>query len=344
MTKYFSLIFLSPWSIKFPKVHFKIFFLASLVMPLTFISAQIKDSVPQKITAYYADKFAIARPLNIEFNQFTPYKFSSENLGNYYADGKVGNSYQVKVSVNGNFIAKKSWMLGVTLNYNYTSARFEMNHPDGTIRLEDNDFLYHSTSLNFTYVSKLWEKPLIYTASTVVDGSEKHFERVKGIATATMLLRANANTKIAIGLVGIIDPSTQIPVLPTFIYEHKFGNGWSADLILPKRLFLLKNISKNNRISVGTELGGTSFYLYDLFETDEKYEFRQLEINSGIIYEHHIGGSFLATFKTGIKSIPNSRIFKKSESFDSYIFEVNPKPIFYFNIGLSFNPFGGLFK
>lgn len=312
--------------------------------PAAFNFAQNKDSIPQKITAYYADKFALARPLNIEFSQLTPYKFSSEHLGNYFADGKVRNLYQVKVSTSGNFIVKKKWMLGATLNYNYTSTSVELNYPDGTMRVQDNDFHFHSSSLNFTYISKLWNKPVIYTASAVVDGSEKHFERVKGLATATLLLKANATTKTAIGLVGIIDPSAQIPVIPTFIYDQKFENGWRIDLILPKQVYLKKSFSENSRFSLGSELGGTSFYLYDVLQSQEKYELRQVEINSGFMYEHFLGGSFVATFKTGMKNIPNSRIFKKNESFDSYIFEANPKPTFYFNLGISFNPFGKFIK
>lgn len=322
----------------------KKFLLISFLAAATFSFAQTKDSIPQKLNAYYADKFVIARPLNIEFNQLTPYEFSSEHLGNDFADGKVRNLYQVKVSTNGNFIVKKNWMLGATLNYNYTSSSVEMNQPDGTTRVQENDFHYHSSSLNFTYISKLWKKPLVFTASAVVDGSDKHFERIRGLTAATMLLKANATTKTAIGLVGFIDPSAQVPVLPTFIYDHKFGNGWRIDLILPKQIFLKKNISENSRISIGSELGGTSFYLYDLFQTNEKYEFRQLEINSGLVYEHFLGGSFVATFKTGMRNTPNGRIFEKSENPNDYIFEVTPKPTFYFNLGISFNPFGKFLK
>lgn len=304
-----------------------------------------QDSISQKLVAYNADKFAITRPLNIEFSQITPYKFTSNYLGNE-SKGKVRNAYQAEVSMNGNFIVKKNWMLGATFNYNYISSSIELTDSDGTKRVEDNDFHYHASALNFTYISKLFDKPAFFTASVIVDGSEKHFERVKGIATGTIILKANAKTKMGIGLIGVIDPTAQIPVIPMFTYEHKFNNGVMLDASLPRHFYIRKNLFTNGRISLGTELDGTSFYLYDQFGTKDKYEFRQLEINSGFMYEHHLGGSFIATFKTGMRNTPSgsSRVFRKNESFDSYLLETSPKPAFYINAGLSFNPFGKLFK
>lgn len=304
-----------------------------------------QDSISQKLVAYNADKFAITRPLNIEFSQITPYKFTSNYLGNE-SKGKVRNAYQVDVSMNGNFIVKKNWMLGATFNYNYISSSIELTDLDGTKRVEDNDFHYHASALNFTYISKLFDKPAFFTASIIVDGSEKHFERVKGIATGTILLKTNAKTKMGIGLIGVIDPTAQIPVIPMFTYEHKFNNDLLLDASLPRHFYIRKNLFSNGRISLGTELDGTSFYLYDQFGTNGKYEFRQLEINSGFMYEHHLGDSFIATFKTGMRNTPSgsSRVFRKNESFDSYILKTSPKPTFYINAGLSFNPFGKLFK
>lgn len=323
-------------------------FVSKLIIPCSILWSVYsygQDSIPQKLVTYNADKFPITRPLNIEFSQITPYKFTSDYLGNKY-NGKVRNSYQVEVSMNGNFIVKKNWMLGATFNYNYISSSVELTNPDGMKRVEDNDFHYHTSALNFTYITKLFDKPAFFTASAIVDGSEKHFERVKGIATGTILLKANAKTKLGVGLVGVIDPTAQLPVIPMFTYEHKFNNGLVLDAVMPKHFYIRKNLFQNGRISLGTELDGTSFYLYDQFGINGKYEFRQLEINSGLMYEHHLGGSFIATFKTGMKNTPSgsSRILRKNESFDSYLLETSPKPTFYVNAGLSFNPFGKLFK
>ncbi|KQT35763.1 hypothetical protein ASG22_01715 [Chryseobacterium sp. Leaf405] len=308
--------------------------LTSSILSISNIAfAQKRDSIPQKVTAYVAEKFPIARDFNVEFTQLTPYKFSSQLHGADLPENKVDHFSQVKVSSNINFIKTQKWVLSTTLNYRYTSLNTENSISDYR---KNNDFHYHSETLSFTYFSKLFNKMTIYSASFSVDGSDEHFERMRGMLTGTMILKANAKTKMTVGLVGIIDPSTQIPIIPTFSYEHTFDNGLIADIILPKRVLIKKNVSENGRISLGSEMENTSFYIYD---SNKRYEFRQLEINSGAIYEHKIG-SFIGTLKTGIRTVPNARIFEKNESFKNYFFEASPKTSFYFNVGVSYNPFG----
>lgn len=302
-----------------------------LIFP-NFYFAQTRDSIPQKVMTYVAEKFPMARDFNVEFIQLTPYKFSSQLHGEDLSENKVDNFSQIKLSSNINLIKTKKWILSTNLNYRYTSINTENSISNFS---KNNDFHYHSETLSFTYFSKIFNKTAIYSANFSVDGSEQHFERMRGMVTGTVILKANAKTKMTVGLVGIIDPTAQIPVIPVFSYEHKFNNGWTADIILPKRFLIKKDVFENGRISFGSEMENTSFYIYD---ADKRYEFRQLEINSGAIYEHKLG-NFIGTLKTGIKAIPNSRIFEKNESFKNYFFEAKPKTSFYFNIGLSYNPF-----
>lgn len=302
--------------------------------------SQTRDSIPQKAMAYITDKFPITRVLNIEYNQLAPYKYSSNFLGSNLPEGEVKNLYQLKASANINFIRKKKWMLGTTLSYRYISTEVEnTNMLLGNSQNIKEDFHYHSESLNLTYFSKLFKKMTIYSASLMVDGSEQHFERARGIFTGVMVLKANATTKMTAGLAFLVDRSAQLPILPIFSYEHKFKNGWVADVILPQGAFMRKNIFNNGRISFGSELGNTFFYLYNLDRTEKVYNLNQIEINSGVIYEQHLGGTFITTFKTGMKNIANARIFGKSDSQSDYIFKATPKATFYFNAGISFNPF-----
>ncbi|WP_278354089.1 MULTISPECIES: hypothetical protein [Bacteroidota] len=124
------------------------------------------------------------------------------------------------------------------------------------------------------------------------------------MATATLVLKATPKTKMTFDLVDLSDPNILVPVFISFTYEHKFNNGRVADVFLRKGAFMRKNIFKNGRVSVGSELDNIFLYLYNLENTDKTYSFSQLEINSGLIYEHHLGGSFIASVKTGLKAVP----------------------------------------
>ncbi len=304
------------------------------ILPLNKIIAQKKDSIPQKVVAFVTDKFPQTRDLNVEFTQLTPYKFSPELYDADLPENKIKNYQQVKAYANVYFIKNRKWMLSTSLNYRFTHLESENEMP---LFNNEQNFHYHSEALSLTRFSKLFNKIAIYSATASVDGSEQHFERIRGMLTASLVLKATADTKMTVGLAVIIDPSSQVPAMPIFTYEHRFSNGWVADVILPKKVVMRKDIFKNGRLSLGTEMDGTNFYLYP---DGKRYEFRQLEINSGAMYEHKLGNNLIGTLKAGLRATPSSRIFAKEDSFNDYIFDMNAKPSFYFNVGISYNPFG----
>jgi hypothetical protein len=298
------------------------------------IYAQKKDSIPLKVRAFFADKIPQARNFNLEYTFVTPSSFSSQLQGKDLPDNKVKSFQQVKADANIYFIKNRSWLLSTALSYRYTSIRNENSVIPGTEGEET--FHYHSEAINLSYFSRLFEKTAIYSASISTDGSDQRFERIRGLVTASLILKATPKTKMSLGLAGIIDPSTQIPVLPVFTYENRFNNGWVLDILLPKKVLVRKDIAANGRISLGTEMDNISFYTY---RNNNTYEFRQAALNSGAIYEHNLGGNFIGTFKTGLRANINSRAFNKQESFNDYIWKGTYKPSFYFNVGISYNPF-----
>ncbi|SDH05570.1 hypothetical protein [Chitinophaga filiformis] len=303
--------------------------------------SQNRDSLnmPKRVETYAADKFAVTRPLNIEFVYSTPYNFTSEQQGKSLPESKVTGFTQLKMSANYNFIKRKTWMLGASAGYRRTSIEADITQSAGSIKNVNDEFHYLYSSLNVTYFSTLFNKRTIYTSSLIVDGSERYFERVKGLVTASMILKANQRTKLIVGMLVNIDPSAQAPFMPTVAYEHKFINGFSADVTFPRYLYLRKLVGANGRLSFGSEIDRTSFYLYNLDSTSQKYEYRQLDLNSGLVYEHILTKYLLLTVKTGAKMTPSGRIFRKEDSFGDPVYKTTPDPTFYFNIGVSFNPF-----
>lgn len=318
--------------------------------------SQVTDSIPKKaedslsirkrVVAFAADKFAIARPLNFEFSNTTPYHYKSKSKGNILSGGEVTHFQQTKLSANIDLIKRKTWLLSTTLGYKSTSIATEVVQTGTTTQTTlENDYYYLFSSLNLSYFSSLFGKRVIYNSSLVVDGSDRHFERIKGLFAGVMVLKANQKTKMTAGFMVNIDPGALTPFIPIFSYEHKFNNGLIADIFLPRSIQLRKFVfNRSGRISLGTEMDGTSFYLYNLGGTAQKYEYRQLDINSGLTYEHVIAKHFMITAKSGIKVTPTGRIFKKEETFQDPVYQTTPDPAFYFNIGISFNPFSLLRK
>jgi len=298
-----------------------------------------RDSLPKKVMALVTDRFPSTRLLHLEYSQLAPYRYTA-TPSNDHSKNKVSNQSMVKATVNLNFVRKPHWMLGATLNYRYIATTAEtVGIPAAGDNAAKEDFHYHNSAINALYFSKLFGKRAIYSGSLIVDGSEQHFERLKGRLSATLLLKANAQTKIMAGLLVNIDPSSNIPAMPIFSYEHRFANGLMADILLPQRILLKKDVFKNGRFSLGTEMGQNNFYLYRSDSTAGKYEFRQTELNSGFTYEQLMGQSLSFFIKTGIKTSLNARQFRKNDRVNEYVLNAKPNGALYVSAGLSINPF-----
>lgn len=298
--------------------------------------AQNKDSIQKRAVAFVADKFPSTRILNVEYTTLSPYDFKQKLDGRDLSENKMKNFQQIKANANFYFFKKEKWTISTSLNYKYTTLDAKDNNSNFGYLSEKNNFHYHSEAITASYISSLWNKMAIYTATFSVDGNEKSFERARGFLTGSLMLTANERTKLILGLAVIIDPSTQVPVFPVISYEHKFKNGWIADVILPKRVQLKKDVFSNGRIAFGSDMDISSFYMN---KNNKTYEYRQTEINTGVTYEHKIG-AFIGTVKTGVRSVPVARVFDKNDSFNNYLYQARPKSSFYINFGISYNPFG----
>ncbi|MNL24094.1 hypothetical protein D3C87_1455170 [compost metagenome] len=113
------------------------------------------------------------------------------------------------------------------------------------------------------------------------------------------------------------------------------------DLMMPKQLLVRKQVLGRGRISLGTELDRNGFYLYNINGQmpSQRYEYRQIELDNGLIYEHLLGDYLILTARTGAKWIAISRLFEKEKTFSTEWLETAAKPTVYFNLGISFNPF-----
>ncbi len=94
------------------------------------------------------------------------------------------------------------------------------------------------------------------------------------MVSGMVVLKATPETQMMVGLVGFVDPSSLFPVFPTFEYKHRFSGDWIAEVALPRGIYVRKEVfSGNARLSLGSELDNTFFYLYNFNNTDKTYNF-----------------------------------------------------------------------
>lgn len=311
------------------KLQLLFFFILSTISTI----AQVKDSLPKKVVQYAVEKFPFTRLVNVEGQYNAPYNYTSELAdGTKLPKGRVTQMYQTRISANVNFIKNRKWIFSTGLFYNYLHAETDA----GGIGQGNHDLHYFATALSLTRMSTLFGKMAIYNASVIPTGGNDGFERVTGMVSATVLLKADATTKKTVGILGIIDPSSIVPVIPTFTYEKRLKSGWIVDVILPQRILMKKDMLKNGRLSLGSELYSTNFYINNPSNNSKTYMFNQIETLNGLTYEHCFSNHFIATLKTGLKYIAASRIAEINNRFNDYEFSAQPDPNFYVNLGLSY--------
>lgn len=279
---------------------------------------------------------------SIEYGYAGERDFNS-TLKNYSTQkGSIQNSQSIKMALNIPIYKSDTWEIK-SLN-NYTFNRFEFENISTPNFFEANGHKNHHTltsTLDFSYNSMLFNKPIVYSAAIIADGSHKYFGRVKGTLGFSMVFKNTERTTIFAGALGFIDPASPIPVLPIFGLNHTFNNEkWNIDIVLPQQIMLRRLLGKKSRLSLGTALSNTSFYQkLNTVAYNGTFEYNQIDLKTGFIFEHNVNSFLTATVQGGFQNFINNRSAKKGHLNDSYIYENKQDGTVYFQIGIAINPF-----
>lgn len=323
----------------------KTLFVLSVILISSFAKAQQEsDSLKQKAIMGIKEKFPRARVLNFEYGQSMSRDFNSELFGNEFQDADIKLQRTFNASANLPIYRTRKWSLTGSVNYQFSEFEFENIETSNVPVFEQNgivNFHNFSSAISSTYFSTLFKKPVIYNASLIVDGNDNGFERLKGLVGLSFIMKRTERTTMTLGAIVFVDPTSQIPFFPTFSYSTRFKNSkWEMDFILPQRLLFRRFVGENGRFSVGSSFGSTGFYVnVDNPGFADVFEYSQLEIKSGIIYEHRINNYLIGTFQGGLQNFISNRLTEKGEPTKDFIYKNDQNATGYFQVGISVDPF-----
>lgn len=319
----------------------------TLVLALGFTPAfaQTVDTITKVKGEPIQEKFPNRRNFDFKYEQFAPTDYAPDFNGEPKGTGRITNHYRFKAAVTVPVYTSDQWLINTSVKYKYEAFEFGDFIPlPGTTSAitqdpQDNYHLF-TGSLSVTRFGSLFGKRMAYNGLIFADATDQDFGRVKGNLSATMILKRTRTTSFALGISAMIDRSAPIPFMPIISYQHAFNNDWALDVFLPQRLMIRKGVFKNGRISLGTEMENELLYVrIDPAQTGTLYDYRQMELKSGLTYEHNLGHNIIATFKGGMTNYMNARGVIKGQSSDTYEFRTHPDPTGYFSLGVSFHPF-----
>lgn len=303
------------------------------------------DSLKTKVNQVLRNEFPRTRTFNLEYEHSFARDFESEFDEQDFTQGKIANQQRIDFMANIPVFSKAKWNISASGNYRYFHFNFEdievLSNPANYSPPDTRNFHYYAVALNATHYSRLFNKPFIYNASLITDGSEDGLERLKGFVSGSLVLKRNANTTLAVGLYVMLDPANQIPFAPLFSYNHRFvASPWELDIILPQRILFRRAINAQSRLSIGSTFGADAFYVTESTTSlPAVYAYSQLKLDGGLIYEYKLSKRFIATVKGGVRKYISNRLTEKTESTDNYIYKNDQDVTGYFNVGISFNPF-----
>ncbi|GEM_PF-650254 len=288
-------------------------------------------------------RFPTTRLVDVQYNYLTPADYRWKLHKEPYEKGKLETQNRVMVALNIPFYWKNSWVLSSSLRYNYAAMNFgdvEMLSSEYPQQYHGGAFHSHvwQAAVNATYLSKLWGKTAVYNLTIHTQGSNKGLEQVDAFLLAGMILKNTKRTTLTVGLAGFIGPTVRIPVVPAFAVDHKFTPTISFSTVLPQFLYFRKTFGTTGRLSLGTEMETTNYYVYPE-GIDKTYLFQKYEVKSGIMYEYYLFKHIILTCKTGLVYNFSSRLQPANRSSKHKIMTGKKDLNGYFNIGFSYSLF-----
>lgn len=317
-----------------------------IVLVLTSLSTEVltaqSDSIKIKAGRIISNRFPSTRTVNIEYEYVAPLNSTTKTHdGALIEKGRLANQNRVKLDVNIPFLRLQKWVFTGSLRYRYnyfdidrvSDASTEFSSADHDHSQEGNTY---AVSLNSTYVSRVFDKPLIFNMSLNSDFSQDGFERITGMALASVVLKRSEKMAFTVGVFALIDPMIHYPVLPLIGLEYKLPHAWSISIAAPQYAYLRKTFSKNNRLSIGTNITSDTYYLR-LGDPEHSYRYNKAEIKTGLVYEHYVSEKFILTARGGMVNALKGTLNRRSESYNKYIIKTNQDAGLFFNLGVSYN-------
>lgn len=304
------------------------------------------DSVNLRLQAAKAitNRFPSTRFFNVEYEYLTPVDYKTELSNQPLENGRLENQNRIKINLNVPIYKKNKWAFTGSLRYKYNYSELgqmenvSTEYPDISHGNSQENHTFNM-ALNSTYISKVFNKPIIYNVGIVSDGSQKGFERISGLGIATMVLKRNQNMTMTAGLVVIVDKMARIPAFPLFGLDYNLSNSWQFTFAFPQYIYFRKTFFNNGgRLSLGTNLDGGSYYVYPV-GIDNTLLYNKTEIKTGLIYEHYLQKRFILNIRGGMFNSLEGKLLRKNESHNDRSITSTQGVGAYFNIGVSYNLF-----
>jgi hypothetical protein len=329
----------------FKRTHFALFISIPIGFYLPAAAQQSKDDslrlMRDNMTQQAALRYPALRLAVVQVETIGGTHYTSTLQGKDFLNGTVRPERTVKAIFNVPVYTSGKQELSVIAAYNgQENALTNTVSQIPQYRVSNGEYNLQNLSLalNYKRTDSLFHKRIAWGGTLVTNFSlQSSYTRTIGLIYGVVPLKTTRTTRIFAGLVVSTDPSSLIPVIPTFSYWHKFaGFPWEISLDLPTRLLMRRPVFSKGLLSLGTELAQNNL----IRKIDEApfqggFAIRDLELKNGFTLEYPVLRKVLIGCSGGLLYTPTYRIQDPGKSNNDYLIGIKRNPGPYFNISIS---------
>lgn len=178
-----------------------------------------------------------------------------------------------------------------------------------------------NASISLTHLDSIFDKPVVYSiTATAVADPESWQRRLVFSGVISLTVKQTRNTSLSVGLLGLIDPTSVIPVLPFVRYYHKFNAQGTEIFFDPTRIALRKELTSKHFLWIGNYIGSNlSLFKVDYDKIPHKSSFITLDLKSGLTYEYRLTRKTVLSIGGGLNTTMSSKVLKQNENRNPFI-------------------------
>ena len=302
------------------------------------------DSIKKVYLREAAIRNPALRQVTVSTDLISRGEIHSKLYGNELYDGKIS---QVRTTALLTVPVVKWKKNAISTSFSFFNQYFDVNNV--TFPLYDSIKVNHGyrnkLTVGFTAsyqrVDSLLGQMVVYTGNlSLLTGDASSIQKVSFLGGVIFILKQTPVTNISVGLFANIDPSINVPVVPFFIYWHKFKNEVELSVNLPQQVMLRKALSKNAWFNLGSSLtGAVAFFQSEQPGIPRNINYSSLDVKSGAGLEFRLSKIVLLGINGGVMTPIMSRQFELNKRSDDYFIsnKINTTP--YGNVTISLLPF-----
>ena len=228
--------------------------------------------------------------------------------------GSAGSFTKASLRASYAVYAKGTTRINTSLRYNHLHQHFNSNSQ--TLDYGFFTAAHHQFAGSVMGMGRmqLWHRPLVLMGMATCDFSQYGYERWSLMGTAVLMLKQTRQTQFGVGLLGMVNTFSRIPVFAIVTYRHTFSPQWTLNLTLPRFQMEYRPV-RSDQLSIGASIDADSYYLHTTSANLPKdVRYSRTNINMGPAYEHRFRGGFILSAEAGVQVVMTNRIYRHNSS------------------------------